>query len=495
MAVWSWLPPQRSPAPGDPVSFGNSGTDGSAPDRAKTALRVAAVFAMVVAAYHYSLLTLLRSLPLQTPLAYVGLAPIIAVLIAMLNVRVSKPEVPIYDRQVDYIIGLPLLAVALVVNTVFRAHLSTMFWVWRIDMFSLPFFVAGAVCTVFGVRTMWRQKLAIGFCSGVAVPYQVLLLRFNQFTNMTLAGVTAATKRSVANVRPGSTDRYLATRPNRSKSRRVGVLRCMVGFLMVSDLRRHRAWPRIRKLLWLAGGLTLLWVINVGRIMFIFFAGHAWGERVAIDVFHPYIGLVTFNMGIVVMLFVLRPIGLTIDGAVWGTPRDADATDATDVAGSGGRATRHGHLIAVPKVWKALALVASSVPRRDEPESAVVRSVGERTRRARLTAFTDYPAVPDGWSAELSDKYDWAKPYFGESSTWLRYSLFPGDSSAVTLQSNSAVIADVISTNNLRSFAAYGVEACYRFHGYKLRDVAKVDLGVHIDGCIAKVPPIKFVGT
>ena len=42
--------------------------------------------------------------------------------------------------------------------------------------------------------------------------------------------------------------------------------------------------------------------MNVGRILFIFFAGNLWGESVAVDGLHPYLGLVTFNLGVVVML-------------------------------------------------------------------------------------------------------------------------------------------------------------------------------------------------
>jgi hypothetical protein len=40
----------------------------------------------------------------------------------------------------------------------------------------------------------------------------------------------------------------------------------------------------------------------------------------------------------------------------------------------------------------------------------------------------------------------------------------------------------VIQTSNLRTFSAYGVEACYRFHGYALRDIASVSLSGGITG-------------
>jgi hypothetical protein len=55
-------------------------------------------------------------------------------------------------------------------------------------------------------------------------------------------------------------------------------------------------------------------------------------------------------------------------------------------------------------------------------------------------------------------------------------------SSGGDLFASVPVIADVVNTSDLSSFSAYGVEACYRFHGYSLRDVAQVSLGGGITG-------------
>ena len=42
--------------------------------------------------------------------------------------------------------------------------------------------------------------------------------------------------------------------------------------------------------------------------------------------------------------------------------------------------------------------------------------------------------------------------------------------------------ADVITTSDLSSFSAYGIEACYRFHGYKLYSIRTVNLGNGVYG-------------
>jgi hypothetical protein len=70
---------------------------------------------------------------------------------------------------------------------------------------------------------------------------------------------------------------------------------------------------------------------------------------------------------------------------------------------------------------------------------------------------------------------------FGQSSSWKRYG-YANAGFGGNLHSSVPVVADVINTNKLSSFSAYGVEACYRFHGYSLRDVGQVRLGGGITG-------------
>ncbi len=101
---------------------------------------------------------------------------------------------------------------------------------------------------------------------------------------------------------------------------------------------------------------------------------------------------------------------------------------------------------------------------------------------ARLASFSDRPFAPEGWGARQSDRYTWARPFFGEDSTWLRYTYASQLGGSGALRSSLPITADVIRTSNLRSFSAYGIEACYRFHGYKLRDVANVSLGGGVSG-------------
>src|SRR5260370_22089441 len=80
-----------------------------------------------------------------------GLAAVLA--------RPNPAEPPIHDRQLDYIIGIPLLVASLAVNIILPVRLSSMFWIWRVDLLALPLFVAGTIALLFGVRTLWRGSI------------------------------------------------------------------------------------------------------------------------------------------------------------------------------------------------------------------------------------------------------------------------------------------------------------------------------------------------
>ena len=101
----------------------------------------------------------------------------------------------------------------------------------------------------------------------------------------------------------------------------------------------------------------------------------------------------------------------------------------------------------------------------------------------KLTSFIADPASPPGWEASYVTEYTANKPLFGESSVWYRYGYGEAaNHQPGRLTSSLPVTADVINAGGLSGFAQYGVTACYSFHGYELRDVAKVALGNGING-------------
>jgi exosortase/archaeosortase family protein len=444
----------------------------------RTCVQWTVLIVAIFVAYSYSLSTLLQSAGLETPLAYVSLVPLIALGIAAVKARPTRPEPAFHDRQVDYIVGVPLILLALVITKMLPGRFSAMFWVWRLDLVSFPFFVAGAVAIIFGTRVLWRQKLAIAYLLlAWPLPYTVLLLSvLNAFTALTLAGLrTGVHLVPVATPVPGSSDNSLFNVVHHGHAFTLSVVSAcsgvngIVGFLLVGiAFGAVVKGPIVRKCLWLAGGMVLLWLINVGRLLFIFWAGGRWGEHVAIDVLHPFVGLLTFSGGVLVMVLLLGPLGLHI----------GDRTGPSAAASGVRRAA------AVPKVFAAVAVLVASalVIGAADLGLRTYNLVADASGAPKLVAYRVAPVGPTGWTVRQTASYDWAQPLFGADSSWLRYEFLQSPGSTGDLHSDYGVTMDVINSGDLESFAAYGVEACYQFHGFALRDVAQVKLAGGVTG-------------
>jgi exosortase/archaeosortase family protein len=449
----------------------------------RTRIQVVVLLGAVLIAYNYSLSTLFETADQQTPLAYISLVPAIALALAAIRARPLKPEPPIYDRQVDYAIGIPLIAAAIAINEYLPARMSAMFWVYRVDLFSLPIFIAGAVAIIFGCRVLWRQKLAIAFLF-LAWPYpyeRYLLGVLNAFTDVTLLAmqkIAVWTHLATPTVVTGDT---LFTVHHQNTSFVLSVVSAcsgvngVVGFLLVgSAFAAIVRGPIVRKILWLIGGMALLWAFNLARITFIFFAGKEWGESIALNVFHPFIGLVLFMVGVIIMILLIQPLGMHI-----AIGRESPATPpvgTTSVPAPSEEARKKKATLAVPKVYLAViaVVVAALVIGVNNVGLSTYNLVAGVAGQAKLAAYIQGPVAPSGWSTTFETTFTWAKPLFGDTSIWNRYTMASVGNNP--LHTNASVVADVINTPDLSSFSAFGVENCYEFHGYALADVTNVSL-------------------
>jgi hypothetical protein len=222
----------------------------------------------------------------------------------------------------------------------------------------------------------------------------------------------------------------------------------------------------------------LLWAINLGRITLIFWTGQHFGEHFAIAVLHPFIGLVTFTLGIGIMILFIKPMGLRLYVGEGRTKTQLSMTTTE----TNEKAQNQRGVLAVPKVYLAVSVVLvlgilvgfSNVGL--QSYNLVANVAGE----SKLISYVDGPVTPIGWTSRYETTYTWAEPLFGEGSVWNRYILSPalgGD-----LHANTEVVADVIDSPQLETFSAYGVEQCYQFHGYTLANVSQVALGGGITG-------------
>ena len=431
----------------------------------RTGIQLGVLFGAVLIAYNYSLSTLFETLNQQTPLAYISLVPAFAIALAAVHSRPLKPEPPIYDRQVDYTIGIPLILAATAINELLPARLSAMFWFYRVDLFSLPIFVAGAVVILFGCRVLWRQKVAIAFLFlAWPYPYQKYLLGvLNFFTKSTLVAMEKiavwthlATPTGVSTSNPLFTIDHHGTAFALSIVSACSGVNSVVGFLLVGSVFAVIVkGPLVRKVLWLAGGMLLLYVLNIGRITFIFFAGRTWGETIAINVFHPFIGLVLFCVGVIVMLLMIRPLGMRIEIGPANDPGLLSGAGPVASSGSPVEAQTRKATLAVPKVYFAMAIVvvASVVIGISNVGLSTYNLVSGVAGQAKLTAYIQGPVAPPGWHSQYETSFEWAKPLFGDSSIWDRYVLHGAGGG--TLHASVPVVADVINTPDLSSFSAF----------------------------------------
>jgi exosortase/archaeosortase family protein len=433
--------------------------------------RAVALVALVLLAYNYSLLTLARGLGLQTPLAYLALVPLMAVGLAVARVRLGLPATRIHDRQLDWIVGLGLLGAAAAILVLMPTATDAGFWLRRTDLLTLPLYVAGLVVLLFGVRRAWALKAPIAFLLlAWPVPYTIFLAgAMGWFTDVTAQAVGMVTN-VVPLARPSPTDPtllFVGTGPalfSVSISSACAGVNGLVGFLLVGTAMLYLVrGPLARRIAWLAFGLGLVFVLNVLRIVAILAVGVTLGQEAAFEVLHPVAGMVVFNVGVVAMVMLVRRFGLRF---VSRTAPGAEVPARSPIP-----VRRAGAALAVAIVFAVgLAITNASFARFE----AISAGLGD----ARLSAFDVRTAELPGWGTRPLSSFPVARQYFGNSATWDRTLAWPTESAA--LASSRNVYLDVVTTDDAGSFAAYSIEACYRFHGYRIESITTADVGAGV---------------
>jgi exosortase/archaeosortase family protein len=432
------------------------------------AFRAVLVLVAVAIAYRYSLRTLLGTVGTDTPLAYLGLAPLIAFGVALLLGRPGLPSADIHDRHLDYLIGVPLLATSILMTVVLPARMSLLFWYYRVDLLSLPLFVAGVVALLFGGATLWRVRYAVGFLLlAWPAPYNWALAHgMGSFSNFTLGSLRVLTHLiPIAHQQTGGDGSIFILHHGTTFFTLSVASACtgvdsFVGFLLVGlAVTTVVDGPKAGRVLWIATGMALSFVLNLLRLMLIFWVGGQYGEKVALDGLHPVLGLILFCGGVAAMVTGLRIFRLEVKA---GPPKPA----ADAPARPQWRLSNNLRLAATAVVIvTAIVAVADGGFGRYGPVASDLGS-------PRLVSFTEQPIVPPGWSVSPIDHYPWASQYFGSGALWSRYQFAP-----TTATAGTTVLADVVNTSDLQSFSTYDVISCYDYHGYGLSGEKRVALG------------------
>jgi len=434
-------------------------------------LRAVALVGLVVLAYNYSLMTLARGLTLQTPLAYLALVPIMALILAVVRLRIEPPGLPIHDRQLDWIVGLGLLAIAAVILILVPTTTSSTFWLQRMDLLTLPLFVSGLIALLFGVRRIWALKGPIAFLLlAWPIPFTLLLGgTLDQFTEVT-ANLVGVITRVVPVAQASQADPTLFVIGSGRQAFAVSIgsacagMNSFVGFLLIGTALLYAVrGPILRRILWLALGLAIVFGLNVLRIIAILATGATLGEQAALEVLHPVAGLIAFNVGVLLMVWLVPRFGLRFIGVA-----DRPAAPSGAVANP------------VRRVRPALVVACAVAVLIAATDLGYARfeAISSGLADARLTSFDVRKAhVPD-WTISFVGRYIQGKQYFGATSDWQRVLYAPTPGAAI--QSSRSVYVDAITTDDSGTFAAYGLEACYVFHGYQIASISTVDVGAGV---------------
>src|SRR5688572_614153 len=254
-------------------------------------LRSLVVLACIGLAYHYSLLTLGRGLTLQTPLAYLALVPAMALVLVWVRSRQSDAVVPIHDRQVDYIVGIGLLLAAIAVAALMPISLENRFWSYRIDLLTLPLFVAGIVALFYGLRSVWSLRVPIAFLLlAWPVPSLPLIgdgMRVSVDLPVAVLAGVAGSLPFASPIHNGADGLFRVHDTGGDFALAVGSacsgVNSLVGFVLIGRGLATVVTGRLRqRLAWLVVGLALIWFLHVRRIEAIFVVGSLWGRGAAL---------------------------------------------------------------------------------------------------------------------------------------------------------------------------------------------------------------------
>jgi exosortase/archaeosortase family protein len=338
---------------------------------------------------------------------------------------------------------------------------------------SLPFFVAGLIALLFGVRRLWMLKSSVLFLFFAwPVPYGVLLATWlDAFTTVTAQAVHAVS--AVLSIgRSGAADGTVIFIDHGGSSFPVNIgsacsgVNGLVGFLLLGiALMLLVRGTAPRRLAWLGAGLAIIWILNIARIELVLMTGEAFGSDVAFDVLHPVAGLLVFNVGVIATMWLVPRFGL----------RFAELPDEPAKVPTS-RTRNRLRTASVMAVGLAVAAAAGAVNGGYARYEQITGDLGT----ARLVRFDVRTAQIPGWSAGFVESVGQARQFFGADARWDR--LIYRATASARLRSSVPIYVDVIDTDDAGALAAYTVADCYQFHHFRIDAQLSVDIGAGVTG-------------
>ena len=444
----------------------------------------AAIVLVTAVAYNLTLTSMYDYLRLETPLAYLPLLPFFSIGIALMTAhRYRNVSAGLRDRQIDFLIGIPMIVLAMVLITIVPALASTYYWSNRPDVLSMALFVGGLITIFYGINWFWRLKSALVF---LVLMWPALYLNimpgvmqsFTDATNSALAkvvhllplGVTLTGQPGILSVHQASGAPIIV-----SVGTACSGANSVLGFLLIgAAILTAVGGGGARKVLWMAVGLALTFAVNVIRLTSILALASAGHPGLALGGYHAIIGLVLFTLVIAAMMRLLPLFGLhpRPDVVTSGRSRQLAAPVARRTP-----SLRRRRLVI--GVMTALAVLTGLVNQGLAPYAAFQDGTGSPSVQPFSAA-----SAPAGMQVSYYQEYPWAKQYFGANSTFTRYYVSGAPSSARAPKTSTTgfvqanlVYADVVRTDDKGSLDAYNLQNCFLFHDYNITTSQRIDIG------------------
>jgi exosortase/archaeosortase family protein len=445
--------------------------------RHRAAWPAAAIVIATIAAYHYTLATLSEFFRLDSPLAYLALLPFFSLGIAILSARrYEGARKPLMDRQHDFLVGVPMLLVALLLITWDPITSSTLYWTHRADVVSLALFAAAATILVYGVNWFWRLRAAFIFLllswptpyvylmAGVIQPFRTWVdgVLGQLVGHMPFLGVTLNTQATVLFVQgPHAEPIRIAVRSAASGADSI------LGFgLIGAAILTTMSGGRLRKLRWWVSGMLLTLMLNVVRLTAnVVLASHGH-PGLASGGYHAIISLLVLAIAVVIMLGRMRFLGLHRRG-----PMNGSAAPATGALPTKPASTRLRRLAVAAAL--AVTAVVAFADHGLQPYAAFDDGAGSPT----VLPFSAAAAVPAGWQIRPIVAYKWAAQYFGIRATWDSYRITAPDGHTV-------ISADVVRTDDKGRLDLCNPQNCFLFGSDDIRTSQRIDLGHGVYGVL-----------
>ncbi|TMB87512.1 MAG: exosortase/archaeosortase family protein, partial [Chloroflexi bacterium] len=319
--------------------------------RHRDAWPAVAIIVATVAAYHFTLTSLFDFLRLDTPLAYLPLLPLFCIGIAVITARrYAQAKRPIKDRQIDFLVGVPMVVLALLLITLAPVIASAYYWSDRADVVSLALFAAGATIIGYGITWFWRLKSSFVF---LLLMWPALYLHLmagvmQKFTDVTNGALARIVHLLPLGVSLGSSPGQLFVQVPHGTPLQISIVSAcsgansVLGFALIGGaILTVMGGGKGRKLLWWIAGMALAFGFNILRLMSILFLAHIGHPTLALGGYHAVIGLVLFAVLVLIMLWVLPWFGVryrdpvpgpTVRAAPRAAPPAAGAAAATAVS-------------------------------------------------------------------------------------------------------------------------------------------------------------------